>query len=127
MKGDDFGAFCQTMEALGSALRGEVTAAGLRLAWLALRDELSLDQLERAAARALKECEFMPTAGRLIELARSRVRVSAGELEVWLGDGMGWGAWKGTVDALPGLDLRERKQLQGQLEEQRKLLAAVKR
>ena len=104
MKPHDRQRFCQGIAVLATNFRAEVTEAQLALLWLALRDELSLEQWEKAAARALRELEFFPSVGKVLELAgkkkRPGMRLIDGKPHVWLGEGAGWGEFHGSQASL---------------------------
>jgi hypothetical protein len=96
-------AFGLALAALAANFRAELTEAQLWMTWLALKDELTLPQFEQAAARALRELEFYPNVGKLLELAGKgkrgparKVRVIDGKPYTWL-EGTGWGRYFGSV------------------------------
>jgi hypothetical protein len=95
--------FGLTLVALAANFRAELTEAQLRITWLALRDGLTLGEFERAAARALRERQFMPNVGELLELAGKGKRGPARKLQVidgkphtWL-EGTGWSRYYGSI------------------------------
>jgi hypothetical protein len=103
MKLEEKNRFGLALAALAANFRAELTEAQLRITWLALKDELTLSQFETAAARALRELEWMPAVGKLLELAGKKRGGPAGKLRIidgkpwtWLGE-TGWGRYYGSV------------------------------
>lgn len=93
--------FGLTLAALAANFRAELSEQQLWVTWLALREELTLPQFERAAARALRERTFMPNVGELLALAgkkkREEIRMIEGKPHVWRGDGTGWVEFHGPA------------------------------
>jgi hypothetical protein len=95
--------FALALAFLAANFRAELTEAQLRITWLVVKDELTLPQFEAATARALRELEFMPSPGKLLELAGKgrrgparKVQVIDGKPYTWL-EGTGWGRYWGSV------------------------------
>jgi hypothetical protein len=103
MNAGDQERFALTVAALAANFRAEVTDQQLRILWLALRNELTLPEFERAAAKALREREFMPNVAELLALAgkkkRETVRMIDGKPHVWM-EGRGWGEFHGPASFL---------------------------
>ncbi len=68
MRKSDREKFCVCITALAEAFRVESSKTMLQAYWLGLND-LEITALETACWRAMRECEFMPTAKRLRDLA----------------------------------------------------------
>ena len=65
---DDDAKFGTVMRALAAVFRQEVTPAMLEGYWMGVGD-LTVDELERGARRAIRECRFMPVPAEIRELA----------------------------------------------------------
>jgi hypothetical protein len=104
MTSADREAFAEILATLAANFRAELSPIQARVIWLALKDELTVAQLERAAARALRERTFMPNVAELLELAGKKrggagrkIQVIDGKPWVWHEES-GWGRYYGPLD-----------------------------
>lgn len=96
--------FALSVAALAANFRAEVSDQQMRLLWLALRDELTLAEFERASARALRERSFMPNVAELLELGGKgrgrparKLQIIDGKPWIWHEES-GWGRYYGPLD-----------------------------